>query len=176
MLRRPSLGNRITSPRWLASTPANGFCWWVISSSFMDSPFLVAIALIERDGGRAMPLGGRSCPSDNDADPSASPGETGLRLALELLLRLFQRSETETSRRAAGDDSLLLLEISLEEMTEHLPRIKAKWIAGGSTATLLQELGDLARRGWRLHQTRQEPLILQPWPSGSGAAEPAAPA
>ena len=140
----------------------------------MDSPFLVAIALIERDGRRAMPLGGRSCASD--ADPSATPGETGLRLALELLLRLFQRSETETSRRAAGDDSLLLLEISLEEMTEHLPRIKASWIAGGSTATLLQELGDLARRGWRLHQTRQEPLILQPWPSGRGEAEPAAPA
>ena len=138
----------------------------------MDSAFLVAIALIERDGRRAMPLGGRSCRIDPEA--SATPGDLGIRLALELLLRLFQRGDTETSRRAAGDDSLLLLELSLEEMTERLPRIKADWIAGGSTATALRELAALARRGWRLHQSRQEPMAFQPWPAGGGVADLAA--
>lgn len=138
----------------------------------MESPFLVALALIERDGRRAMPLGGRSRPSDGEGD--ATPGDLGIRLALELLLRLFHGSETATCRRAAGDDSLLLLEMSLEEMTEQLPRIKASWLAGGSTETLLQELQVLALRGWCLRQSRQEPLILHSWPSAPGGAASAA--
>lgn len=136
----------------------------------MESPFLVALALIERDGRRAMPLGGRSRPGDGDSESGATPGETGLRLALELLLRLFHGSETATCRRAAGDDSLLLLEMSLEEMTERLPRIKASWLAGGSTETLLRELQALALRGWCLRQSRQEPLIVHPWSPVRGAA------
>ncbi|MEB3360499.1 MAG: hypothetical protein VKI42_00050 [Synechococcaceae cyanobacterium] len=62
----------------------------------MDSAFLVAIALIEGDGRRAVPLGGRSCAID--ANSGASPGEPAIRIALELLLRLFQSSDTVICR------------------------------------------------------------------------------
>ena len=78
--------------------------------------------------------------------------------ALELLLRLWQRSDEGAIQRAAGDASLLLLELPFERMNEHLPRLKARWIAGGDTQVLLSELADLALRGWRITVARHEPL------------------
>lgn len=56
-----------------------------------DAPYLVALALVEFRGRRALPLTGRSQPSM--AGEVVDPGDTGRGLALELLLRLFQRSE-----------------------------------------------------------------------------------
>ena len=97
-----------------------------------DTPYLVAIALVEFDGRRALPLGGQSWPAAQD---EAEPGELGRALALDLLLRLLQRSQEGALRRVAGDDSLLLLEMPLEQMSERLPQLKAAWLAGGDTET-----------------------------------------
>ena len=81
-------------------------------------PYLIAIALTKQDKKRAMPIGGKSlkAPISEDNDP----GHFGEAIALELLLRLFQKSDETIVSRVAGNKSLLLVEISMENMHEKL--------------------------------------------------------
>jgi hypothetical protein len=127
-----------------------------------DSPYLVALALIEQDGRRSLPLTGKSQLAA--AAAASDPGETGRSLALELLLRIWQRSDDGLLRRAAGPDSLLLVELPLEVMSEQLPVLKANWIATGDTAALLDGLKNLVVRGWRIHFAKYEPVTFPSWP------------
>lgn len=127
-----------------------------------DNPYLVALALIEQDGRRSLPLTGKSQPAA--AAAASDPGETGRSLALELLLRIWQRSDDGPLRRAAGPDSLLLVELPLEVMSEQLPVLKANWIATGDTAALLDGLKTLVQRGWRIHFAKYEPVSFPSWP------------
>lgn len=127
-----------------------------------DSPYLIAMAMVTFAGQRALPLTGRSQAAA--AAEASDPGETGLSLALELLLRVWQRSDEGALQRAAGDASLLLLELPLDVVTEQLPKLKASWIAGGDTVALLSGLECLAIRGWRIGIAKYEPLRLIPWP------------
>ena len=81
-----------------------------------DSPFLVAMALIDQQGRRALPLGGRS---QKDVAPQGeAPEALGHALVLELLLRVWQRSDQGVLQRAAGADSLLLVELPMERLPE----------------------------------------------------------
>ena len=127
-----------------------------------DSPYLVCLALALKDGQRAMPLAGKSS-RRADADQPSDPGEEGRGLALELLLRLWQGSDAATLQRAAGDDSLLLVELPLEEMSEQLPLLKARWLASGDTASFAAELRPLVQRAWRISVAKYEPITFTPW-------------
>ena len=127
-----------------------------------DAPYLVALALLERGGQRALPLTGKS--QRPEAASAADPGAEGHTLALELLLRLWQQSADKPLRRLDTETSLLLLEMPLEAMNERLPQLKAAWIGSGDTGALLSGLKDLAVRGWRLEQARYEPLRFVAWP------------
>ena len=81
-----------------------------------NAPYLVALALVELDGKRALPLTGKT---QSAAGAEANdPGDDGRTLALELLLRLWQRSDEGPLQRAAAHNSLLLIEIPLEVMSE----------------------------------------------------------
>jgi len=128
--------------------------------SVADAPYLVALALVELDGKHALPLTGKS---QREAS-GGEPGEAGRTLALELLLRLWQRSDDGALRRAAAEDSLLLLEMPLAVMSERLPLIKADWIAGGTTEELLASLKQLAQRRWRIGIVKYQPATFTPWP------------
>jgi hypothetical protein len=127
-----------------------------------DAPYLVALALLERGGQRALPLTGKS--QRPEAASAADPGAEGHTLALELLLRLWQQSSEQPLRRQGTDASLLLLEMPLEAMNERLPKLKAAWIGSGDTGALPSGLNDLAVRGWRLEQARYEALRFVAWP------------
>ncbi|MEY4802534.1 MAG: hypothetical protein RLZZ274_1265, partial [Cyanobacteriota bacterium] len=59
--------------------------WRLTEISVADAPYLVALALVELDGKRALPLTGKS---QREAS-GGEPGEAGRTLALELLLRLW---------------------------------------------------------------------------------------
>lgn len=122
-----------------------------------DAPYLICLALLEQGGVRAMPINGKSL--RQAIDPGAEPGEEGRTLALELLVRLWQRSDSGGSlQRTAADDSLLLLQLPFEALQQELPRIKAAWIASGDTATLLDRLQSQADGLWRLTLERHQPL------------------
>ena len=125
-----------------------------------EAAYLVALALVELDGKRALPLTGKSQREDSLGEPS----EDGRTMALELLLRLWQRSDEGPLRRAAAENSLLLLEMPLEVMSERLPVLKANWIAGGSTEQLLASLKQHAQRRWRISIVKYQPATFTPWP------------
>lgn len=126
--------------------------------SMADAPYLICLALLEQEGARAMPINGKSL--RQAIAPDAEPSEEGRTLALEWLVRLWQRSDTGgPQQRTAADDSLLLLELPFEALQQDLPRIKAIWIADGDTASLLDRLHSQADgRIWRLTLERHQPL------------------
>jgi hypothetical protein len=127
-----------------------------------DAPYLVSLALVEFAGKRALPLTGKS--QSTEAADAVDPGDDGRTLALELLLRLWQRSEEGPLQRAAGEASLLLVELPLELMSEQLPLLKANWISGGETMAFLSSLEDLAIRAWRITIAKFEPVSFIAWP------------
>lgn len=128
-----------------------------------NAPYLVALALVELDGKRALPLTGKT-QSAAANDPANDPGDDGRTLALELLLRLWQRSDEGPLQRAAADNSLLLIEIPLDVMSEQLPLLKASWLASGDTAAFETSLKALVIRGWRMGIAKYEPVSFSPWP------------
>jgi hypothetical protein len=125
-----------------------------------DAPYLIVLALLEQDGQRAMPLQGLSL--REPLPPDGDPGEAGRAQALELLLRVWQRSATAPLCQAAGDRSLLLLTVPIEALQEQVPALKARWIATGDTATLLEELRALAGGLWSLGMEPRGPLHFLP--------------
>ena len=129
-----------------------------------DTPYLVALAFVELNGQRALPLTGKSwADGSSDAEGAAAdPGDAGRGLALELLLRLWQRSDDGALRRAAGDDSLLLLAMPLEVMSERLPVLKANWLGGADTATVQASIRELALQSWRVSIAKYEPVRFTP--------------
>jgi hypothetical protein len=124
-----------------------------------DAPYLIALALLEQDGRRAMPLQGKSLRDPLAAD--ADPGELGRQQVLELLVRVWQRSEEGALRRAAGDHSLLLAAVPIEALTEQLPALKAAWLNEGNTAALQRDLAALGSGLWAVTQAKREPLRFE---------------
>jgi len=126
-----------------------------------NSPYLVALALVELGGKRALPLTGKT--QSAGAAEASDAGDDGRLLALELLLRLWQRSDEGALQRAAADQSLLLIEIPLDVMSEQLPLLKATWLASGDTAAFEASLKALVIRGWRMGIAKYEPVSFSPW-------------
>ena len=125
-----------------------------------DSPYLVALALIEQDGKRALPLGGRS--QKTVAAEGSAPGQLGKELTLDLLLRVWQRTDQGSLQRAAGLDSLLLVELAMERLPEDLPTIKAAWLNSGDTAAFKTALQAISMRGWTVSIEKFKPVCLDP--------------
>jgi len=121
-----------------------------------DAPYLIALALLEQGEGRALPLQGKSL--REPLAPDADPGAVGHALALDLLMRVWQRSDQGPLRRAAADQSLLLITVPIEALQEQVPALKAQWLNNGDTAGLLQELRQIASGVWSLQQANREPI------------------
>jgi hypothetical protein len=124
-----------------------------------DAPYLIALALLEQDGARAMPLQGKSL--REPLAPGADPGEVGRQQALDLLVRVWQRSDTGGVRRASGETSLLLVTVPIEALQEQLPALKAQWLNSGDTPALLDALRSLGSGLWSLTLQPRQPLAYQ---------------
>mgnify|MGYP007063710545 CR=1 FL=1 len=125
-----------------------------------DFPYLIAIALVRQQDNRLMPIGGKSIKEDIiDAD---SPGKKYEQIALELLLRLLERTEKGSIKRENGKQSLLIVKLQMEMMQEKLPILKAKWIESGNTELFLSGLNKISTQIWSLDFVRYEGLKLEP--------------
>ena len=111
-----------------------------------DSPYLVAIALVEIGGKRAMPLAGRSQKPKVSKDEI--PNELAYTLVLELLIRVLQRSELSALKRAAGMRTILVVELPLEVFPEIFPKIKSYWLSSGDTDRFITALQKISFRAW----------------------------
>ena len=108
--------------------------------------YLIAIALIEQNNVRAMPLGGKEI-KDSLID-SDNFNKFGEEVILNLLLRIFQRSDEGALNRASEDKSLLLVHMHPKRMQKELPFIKSEWIRDGDTTQFLKYLGNLSKEIW----------------------------
>jgi len=124
------------------------------------APNQIALALLEQNCRRAMPLQGTSL--RQLLAEGVDPGEEGQRQALELLVRVRQRSEDGPLRRAAGPSSLLLATLPIEALMEQVPLLKGRWIEGGDTEELLRGLGQLGAALWSVSLEKNQPLQFTP--------------
>ena len=108
--------------------------------------YLIAIALIEQNSLRAMPLGGKEI-KDN-LENNESFNKLGEEVILNLLLRVFQRSDEGSLKRASEDKGLLLVHMHPKRMQKELPFIKSEWIRDGDTNQFLKYLGNLSKEIW----------------------------
>lgn len=127
-----------------------------------DAPYLIALALLEQGGARALPLGGRSLPADADLTPGGQPHAIAQELALELLVRVWQRSEQGPLKQADSSGALLLAELPMECLPEELPALKAAWLNSGNTVAFQQGLKAMAGRVWTLSIAKFQPLTFAP--------------
>ena len=125
-----------------------------------DTPYLIAMALFDQQGRRALPLAGRS--QAEVAPIGEAPQLLGHALALDLLLRVWQRSDEGSLQRAAGLYSLLLVELPMERLPEDLPAIKAAWLKTGDTEAFKLALQAMSSRGWTMAVEKFKPVVLTP--------------
>ena len=123
-----------------------------------DTPYLVALALIEQEGRRALPLAGRS--QKEVAAEGEAPDELGRALVLELLLRVWQRSDEGLLKRAAAAESLLLVELPMERLPEDLPVLKAAWLNSGDAEAFRKGLQGMGPRAWTIAVEKFQPVSL----------------
>ena len=107
--------------------------------------YLIAIALIAQNDVRAMPLGGKEI-KDNLEDGNLN--KLGEEVILNLLLRVFQRSDEGALKRVSQDKGLLLVHMHPKRMQKELPFIKSEWIRDGDTNQFLKYLGNLSKEIW----------------------------
>lgn len=72
----------------------------------IEFPYLIGVALIEEEGKRSMPIGGKSIPKAIGV--SQDPGEKGNLIALELLIRVLQRSDKGYIKRCFKEFEALI--------------------------------------------------------------------
>tara|TARA_B100000161_G_scaffold224033_1_gene169751 strand:- start:349 stop:753 length:405 start_codon:yes stop_codon:yes gene_type:complete len=108
--------------------------------------YLIAIALIEQNSIRAMPLGGKEIKENlEEIDNFKKLGEE---VILNLLLRVFQRSDEGALKRASEDNGLLLVHMHPKRMQKELPFIKSEWIRDGDTKQFIKYLSNLSKEIW----------------------------
>ena len=108
--------------------------------------YLIAIALIEQNLVRAMPLGGKEIKGSIEEPENFK--KLGEEVILNLLLRVFQRSDEGALKSASEDSGLLLVHMHPKRMQKELPFIKSEWIRDGDTNQFLKYLGNLSKEIW----------------------------
>ncbi len=132
-----------------------------------NSPYLLALALFEQNGKRAMPLAGRSLPLETTQDEAGVPVRIAQGLALELLLRVWQRSEDGALQRRAGPASLLIVELAMEHLPEDLPVLKAAWLSTGDSDAFQAGLLAIASKCWTVSIAKFEPITFSALEAGT---------
>ncbi len=135
-----------------------------------DSNFLIALAMMEQNNKRAMPIAGKSLSAElsmstielNSSD-SNQLFDQASNLAFELLLRIWKRTDDGPLRRASGQDSLLLVEIPMNALPEELPSLKSQWIRFGDDAIFTSALRDKIVRGWTIDVEKHKPISFAVW-------------
>ncbi len=123
-----------------------------------EQKYVIAIALAEQNNKRLMPLGGKTF-NGVDALSQSSKKEVE-KIILDLLLRLFQRTNEGSLKIADDETGLLLAEISFESMHNNIPVIKSNWINTGETDTLIKKLKSISSNLWSVQFIKHEGIIF----------------
>ena len=123
-----------------------------------EQKYLIAIALAEQNNKRLMPLGGKTFSGvDSESQPPTKEAE---KIILDLLLRLFNRTNEGNLKISNDETGLLLTEISFESMQNNLPAIKSDWINNGNTDTLIDKLKSISSNLWSIKYKKHEGILF----------------
>jgi len=123
-----------------------------------EQKYLIAMALAEQNNKRLMPLGGKTF-SGVDTLIQSSKKEAE-KIILDLLLRLFQRTDEGSLKISNDKTGLLLAEISFESMHSNIPVIKSNWINTGDTDTLIEKLKSICSNLWSVKYQKHEGIMF----------------
>ena len=123
-----------------------------------EQKYLIAIALAEQNNKRLMPIGGKTFTGvDSENQPPKKEAE---KILLDLLLRLFKRTNEGNLKISNDETGLLLAEISFESMQNKLPLIKSDWINSANTDTLIDKLKSISSNLWSIKYKKHEGIIF----------------
>ncbi|MBW3041861.1 hypothetical protein [Prochlorococcus marinus] len=123
-----------------------------------EQKYLIAIALAEQNNKRLMPLGGKTYSGiDSKNEPPSKETE---KILLDLLLRLFKRTNEGNLKISNDETGLLVAEISFESMQNNLPIIKSDWINTGNTDTLIDKLKSISSNLWSVKYKKHEGIMF----------------
>ena len=122
-------------------------------------PYLVAIAFIKENNKRAMPLGGKALKEEISSDSLKDTQAESI--ALELLLRIFLRSKGNPIDIAGDDKSLILVQIPLITMQNHVPILKSEWLSNGNNEQFIEKLNRISLGIWNLKFVRYEGILFE---------------
>jgi len=123
-----------------------------------EQKYLIAIALAEQNNKRLMPIGGKTIASIISS--SNPPQKESEKIILDLLLRVFNRTNEGSVKISNGDNGLLLAEISFTDMQNNIPTIKSNWINNGDTVELLNKLISSCSNLWAVQYKKHEGIIF----------------
>tara|TARA_B100000700_G_scaffold55204_1_gene59317 strand:+ start:675 stop:1079 length:405 start_codon:yes stop_codon:yes gene_type:complete len=123
-----------------------------------EQKYLIAIALAEQNKKRLMPLGGKTIAGVNSL--SQPPVKEAEKVILDLLLRLFKRTNECALKISNDDTGILLAEISFENMHKNIPLIKSNWINTGDTNTLINDLISICSNLWRVEYKKHQGILF----------------
>ena len=123
-----------------------------------EQKYLIAIALAEQNNKRIMPLGGKTFARADAL--SQAPKKEAEKIILDLLLRLFKRTNEGNLKISNDNNGLLLSEISFESMQNNLPIIKSNWINTGDTFTLIDKLKSICSNLWSIQYKKHEGIMF----------------
>tara|TARA_B100000902_G_scaffold321219_1_gene314072 strand:+ start:163 stop:555 length:393 start_codon:yes stop_codon:yes gene_type:complete len=120
--------------------------------------YLIAIALSEQNNKRIMPLGGKTFAGVDAL--SHFPKKEAEKIILDLLIRLFKRTNEGNLKISNSENGLLLAEISFETMQKNLPIIKSNWINDGNTINLIDKLKSMCSNLWSIEYKKHQGIIF----------------
>ena len=123
-----------------------------------EQKYLIAIALAEQNNKRLMPIGVKTCNGLNSENQP--PTKEAEKILLDLLLRLFKRTNEGNLKISNDETGLLLAEIRFESMQHNLPLIKSDWINTGNTDTLIDKLKSISTNLWSIKYKKHEGVIF----------------
>ncbi len=123
-----------------------------------EQKYLIAIALAEQNNKRLMPLGGKTFTRSDTL--SHAPKKDAEKIILDLLLRLFKRTNEGNLKMSNEETGLLLAEVSFENMQNELPIIKSNWINEGNTDDLIEKLKSISLNLWSVKYKKHEGIIF----------------
>ena len=123
-----------------------------------EQKYLIAIALVEQNNQRIMPIGGKTLPMS--LSEKTFPQKESEKIILDLLLRLFKRSSEGELKIPEKDTGLFVAEISIDDMQKNIPIIKANWINNGNTNELLIKLTSICSKLWSINYKKYEGIIF----------------
>ena len=124
-----------------------------------EQKYLIAIALAEQNNKRLMPLGGKTIAGVN---PSNQPqNKESEKIILDLLLRLFKRTDEGSIKISNNEIGILLAEISFIDMQNNIPLIKSNWIKSGDTNNLINKLNSTCSNLWSVKYVKHEGISFK---------------